>query len=93
MATVLSILFRLSVFPVRGLILQAIDCAQRQLIEQLAPITESELIPLETALGRFLAEDVYAEQDVPASDISLFDGYALFCLRFIAPSGRGDLCG
>jgi molybdopterin molybdotransferase len=75
----------LSVFPVRGLILQAIDCAQRQLIEQLAPITESELIPLETALGRFLAEDVYAEQDVPASDISLFDGYALS-----APSAYGS---
>ena len=57
--------------------MQPIDIAQRQLIEQLAPITESELILLEAALGRFLAEDVHAEQDVPASDTSLFDGYAL----------------
>jgi molybdopterin molybdotransferase len=65
--------------------LQPIDIAQHQLIEQLASITESELIPLETALGRFLAEDVYAEQDVPASDTSLFDGYALR-----APSASGS---
>ena len=65
--------------------MQPIDIAQRQLIEQLVPITESELIPLETALGRFLAEDVYAEQDVPASDTSLFDGYALR-----APSASGS---
>lgn len=70
---------------VRGIILQPIDIAQRQLIEQLVPITESALIPLETALGRFLAEDVYTKQDVPASDISLFDGYALR-----APSASGS---
>ncbi len=57
--------------------MQPIDIAQHQLIEQLAPITESEQIQLETALGRFLAEDVYAQQDVPAGDISLFDGYAV----------------
>lgn len=66
--------------------MQPIDIAQRQLIEHLAPITELELIPLETALARFLAEDVYAEQDVPACDTSLFDGYALR-----APSASGSL--
>ena len=57
--------------------MQPIDLAQRKLIEQLVPIAESESIPLEAALGRFLAEDVYTEHDVPPSDTSLFDGYAL----------------
>lgn len=57
--------------------MQPIDLAQRKLIEQLVPIAESESIPLDAALGRFLAEDVYTEHDVPSSDTSLFDGYAL----------------
>lgn len=57
--------------------MQPLDIAQRQLIDLLAPMTESEEIPLEAALGRFLAEDVYAEHNVPASDTSLLDGYAL----------------
>jgi molybdopterin molybdotransferase len=66
--------------------LQSIDLAQKQLIEQLTPIGESESVPLEAALGRFLSEDVYAEQDVPASDTSMFDGYAL-----CAPATSGAL--
>lgn len=57
--------------------MQPIDIAQRKLIEQLVPIAESESIPLEATLGRFLAEDIYTEHDVPPSDTSLFDGYAL----------------
>ncbi len=34
-------------------------------------------IPLERSLGRVLAEDVYAAEDVPPFDKSPFDGYAL----------------
>ena len=34
-------------------------------------------VPLEKSLGRVLAEDVYAAEDVPPFDKSPFDGYAL----------------
>lgn len=57
--------------------MQPIDQAQRQLIAQLSVITDVERVPLTFALGRFLAEDVFATQDVPAHQTSLFDGYAL----------------
>lgn len=67
--------------------MQTIDQAQRKLISQLAPITEVESIALVAALGRFLADDVYAERDVPAAAVSLFDGYALK-----APLQRGARC-
>ncbi|MFC7687196.1 gephyrin-like molybdotransferase Glp [Ureibacillus sp. GCM10028918] len=36
-----------------------------------------ERIPLIKASGRYLAEDIVANQDVPAFDRSLYDGYAL----------------
>lgn len=36
-----------------------------------------EMVPLQEAHGRFLAEDVAADQDVPAFDRSPYDGYAI----------------
>jgi molybdopterin molybdotransferase len=42
----------------------------------LAPIAVSELVPLRTALGRVLAEDIVPSIDVPGHDNSAMDGYA-----------------
>ena len=36
-----------------------------------------EIVSLQQAHGRFLAEDVAADQDVPAFDRSPYDGYAI----------------
>ncbi|MCT6924165.1 gephyrin-like molybdotransferase Glp [Metasolibacillus sp.] len=38
---------------------------------------QTETIPLQQAYGRFLAEDIAADQDVPAFDRSPYDGYAI----------------
>jgi molybdopterin molybdotransferase len=43
----------------------------------LAPIAVSELVPLRTALGRVLAEDIVPSIDVPGHDNSAMDGYAV----------------
>jgi molybdopterin molybdotransferase len=43
----------------------------------LAPITPSERVPLRTALGRVLAEDIVPAIDVPGHDNSAMDGYAV----------------
>lgn len=40
------------------------------------PLT-AEVVPLRSALGRVLAEDLVAEVDVPSFDRSNMDGYAL----------------
>ncbi len=37
----------------------------------------AELIPFESALGRMLAEDIYADRDLPACDKSTMDGIAI----------------
>ncbi|WP_042471406.1 molybdopterin molybdotransferase MoeA [Bacillus ndiopicus] len=38
---------------------------------------KTEIVPLHQAYGRFLAEDIAADQDVPAFDRSPYDGYAI----------------
>ena len=43
----------------------------------LEPIGVSELVPLRTALGRVLAEDVVPSIDVPGHDNAAMDGYAV----------------
>ena len=52
--------------------------ARQAIADALRPITERETVPLLTALGRVLAEDVVSPIDVPAHDNSAMDGYA-FC--------------
>lgn len=61
----------------KGMNTESLTVAQCRLVDQLSPILETESIPLEAALGRYLAEDVRAQVDVPPSDVSLYDGYAL----------------
>lgn len=48
------------------------------LIDRLIPVTEAEPVPLDRALGRVLAEDIVAQNDVPPQDNSAVDGFAVF---------------
>lgn len=56
--------------------LLGLEEAQARLLA-LAPVLPLETVPVETALGRFLAEDVRAARTQPAADFSAMDGYAL----------------
>ncbi len=51
--------------------------AQAQILARIATVAAPEMIPLGAALGRVLAEDVRAEMDVPPTDNSAVDGYAV----------------
>lgn len=54
----------------------AVEEAQRRVLEE-TPILGTEVVPLGEALGRVLREDVRAVRDVPSSDNSAMDGYAV----------------
>jgi molybdopterin molybdotransferase len=51
--------------------------AQDLILEDAAPVVETDTVPLSAALGRTLAEDVTASVSVPNHDNSAMDGYAL----------------
>src|SRR5438128_5091346 len=51
--------------------------AQAQVLARITTIASPEIVPLAAALGRVLAEDVRAEMDVPPTDNSAVDGYAV----------------
>jgi molybdopterin molybdotransferase len=55
----------------------AVRDAQDRILTQIAGTTPSEVVPLVTARGRVLAEDVRASFDVPPTDNSAVDGYAV----------------
>ncbi len=55
-----------------------------RLVEEALPPPRQEEVPLAEAVGRVLAVDVVAEEDVPAFDRAAMDGYAL---------RTGDLAG
>jgi molybdopterin molybdotransferase len=46
-------------------------------LARITAIASPEIVPLAAALGRVLAEDVRAEMDVPPTDNSAVDGYAV----------------
>ncbi len=50
--------------------------AQERLLSALSPLAE-EQVPLEGALGRYLAEDLCARRTQPVADLSAMDGYAV----------------
>lgn len=50
--------------------------AQRRLLAMVEPLP-TETVPVEQALGRFLAEALTARRTQPAADLSAMDGYAL----------------
>lgn len=51
--------------------------AQARVLAQVDRVAPPELLPLPTALGRVLAEDVRSTIDVPPTDNSAVDGYAV----------------
>jgi molybdopterin molybdotransferase len=53
-----------------------LEVAQGRILSSLAPL-DSERIPLNEALGRYLAEPVIAPVDLPPFDNSAMDGYAV----------------
>ena len=48
-----------------------------QIVLQHTSALGTETVPLEDALGRFLAQDIVADSDLPPFDRSQMDGYAL----------------
>jgi molybdopterin molybdotransferase len=56
--------------------LDTVAAAQLRLLESLTPL-EPEVVGLDSALGRVLAEIVVAAQDLPGFDNSAMDGYAV----------------
>ncbi len=63
--------------------------AQERLIAMAQPLP-SEIVPIGDALGRYLAEDVLADRNQPAADMSAMDGYAI---RFEDRDGPWQLVG
>jgi len=51
--------------------------AQAHILDRITTAAAPELLPLAAALGRVLADDVRAEMDVPPTDNSAVDGYAV----------------
>lgn len=57
--------------------LMPIDEALQLLLAKASPVRETEMLPLNEALGRILAEDINSQIMVPPSDNSAMDGYAV----------------
>jgi len=51
--------------------------AQAHILDRITAAVPPELLPLAAALGRVLADEVRAEMDVPPTDNSAVDGYAV----------------
>ena len=66
----------------------SIEAARRRVLEAVTPLGD-EPVPLATALGRVLAEDVTSPIDVPPFDSSAMDGYAVVA----GPEAELDVVG
>lgn len=70
--------------------------AAERLLDEITPIGESVMLPLEKAYGAIAAQDIYAQAPVPAFPRSAMDGYAV-CASDIRGAGaakgdRRDFC-
>lgn len=54
-----------------------VEEAQHHFLSQAIPLAETEKIATQHTLGRVLAEDIFANFDVPGIDNSAMDGYAI----------------
>jgi molybdopterin molybdotransferase len=63
---------------------------QNRILQSIATVTPSEILPVRSALGRVLAERVRAPFDVPPADNSAVDGYAVADVD-IPAAGTRDL--
>ncbi|HET7876490.1 MAG TPA: gephyrin-like molybdotransferase Glp [Methylomirabilota bacterium] len=68
----------------------SVSDAQARVLAQVAGVAPPEQIPVAHALGRVLAEDVRSAMDVPPTDNSAVDGYAVSSAD-IPPSGAREL--
>lgn len=57
--------------------LTPVDEALQTLLSEITPITGTEQIPLDTAMGRVLAQPIVSQQNIPPADNSAMDGYAM----------------
>jgi molybdopterin molybdotransferase len=64
--------------------------AQAHILAQVATVAPPQIVALTGALGRVLAEDVRAPIDVPPTDNSAVDGYAVAHVE-MSVGGRRDL--
>jgi len=55
----------------------SVDDALSKLLDPVSPVTGTETVNIENALGRILADDVYSAINVPGYDNSAMDGYAI----------------
>jgi molybdopterin molybdotransferase len=62
--------------PAAGMRLHSVEEALAAILERI-PVLEPEVVLLDEALGRVLAEDVHADIHVPPFDNSAMDGYAV----------------
>lgn len=69
-----------------GQTLISIDDALTTLLTNANPITETEVLPLEKAQGRILAQDLSSNINVPPADNSSMDGYAIRSTDFSDPN-------
>ena len=58
--------------------LMRVDEARELLAGAIAPVTATEAVPLQAALGRILAEDIVSPVNIPPAPNSAVDGYAVF---------------
>lgn len=78
----------------------------RSRILEVTPVLGRESVPILEALNRVLVEDITVVEDLPASDLSAMDGYAVrhssfngfspekpVCFRIIGESPAGRPCG
>src|SRR6516165_94137 len=63
-------------FAFSGPLLPVADM-ERMIIERITPVTEVEQVTLDDALGRIVAADVMATEDLPPFDNSAVDGFAV----------------
>lgn len=66
-----------------------LEDAQQRLISMARPLP-AETIPIGDALGRYVAEDMFARRSQPAADMSAMDGYAI---RFEDRDGPWQIAG
>ena len=57
--------------------LMSLDTALKLLRERINTVAGEEVLNLRSALGRIVAQDIIADRNVPPSDNSAVDGYAL----------------
>lgn len=61
------------------------DEALSRLLSAAVPVTETEIVPIEKAVGRVLAIPIISDINVPPLDNSAMDGYAVRCADLSVP--------